>query len=332
MTGGLTGFFMRLHTAVQIVSIAFGEALSPTLQRVGVWLTDTAKRVHDWIKEFPEVARMVAGLTFGLVALGTAFIGLSLVLSPVRAGMVLFAGIANRAVSFVGGLATAVRGLSVAFVGLRAAIHSVPLIGWVLAGVSALAVFGSMLDNMWTKKGKAAGKPAGPGGGAAPAAKPAKKPQRDLFREAMGNAGPTGEGRGTMSGEVTSQLGVGPQITVATRTADATERAADGIDEIAAMMREAQGAADGLVRDAAVEAGNVAKTMTEQQARDMGVVRQATGQVTTQPQSPRQPVGSASVRDSSKWTERAAVAAEATAGTIYDLKRRLDRMPGVVYS
>ena len=107
----------------------------------------------------------------------------------------------------------------------RAAMFAIPGWGWALAG---LAVAGGVLASI--KLGSAD--------------KPGKKSglKRDAERQALGGdvgamgagggVAKRGDGLGTFSGMIASQLGIGPALTAQEETADNTKRMADGVDNL----------------------------------------------------------------------------------------------------
>lgn len=252
MTGGLTGFFLRLQSAVQVVSIAFGEALSPTLRELGETIGEYAKKLHDWIKAHPEAAKAAAVLAGSLVGLSTATIFLSFVMSGLRdtvwgvgrlfavatsgalrlARALYHLSQAAGAVQAVGGA----RGLG-GFLRMLAANPAAAAIG----GLAALTIGGSMLSAFRAgSKGKpaAAAEPAAPAAARVPAQQ--RKPiKRDPFEDPMASRGTFGDGLGTVSGDLATQLGVGPTLNAGARIIAATERTADEVERVGDLLEGA---------------------------------------------------------------------------------------------
>jgi TP901 family phage tail tape measure protein len=109
---GISGQFSRLKTGVELISIAFGEAISGSLQTATTALFDIMTWVAKLITQFPELAVLVTAVAAGMAALGTAAIATALAMKGIAVVGVILAALASPA----GGIALAV----VAVAGLAA--------------------------------------------------------------------------------------------------------------------------------------------------------------------------------------------------------------------
>lgn len=133
---GISGQFSRLKTGVELISIAFGEAISGSLQSATTAMFDMMTFVAKLIAQFPELAVLVSAVAAGMVALGTAAIAASLAIKGVAAASAILAALASPA----GGIALVV----VAIAGLAAYMTGAfeDLEGWAMR-----------LKSVWAKLG-----------------------------------------------------------------------------------------------------------------------------------------------------------------------------------
>jgi TP901 family phage tail tape measure protein len=153
--------------------VAFGEAISPELKQVTQWINDVSEALGNWAKAHPQLAgwlmKTAAIIAVVLTALGGLTLALAAVLGPmmvVRYGVQMLgieaAGAATKLLQFksmgsvfgalsspISSLArTVVPLLSGALSAVGAAIMATP-IGWILAGVAAIAAAGLLLHKYW---------------------------------------------------------------------------------------------------------------------------------------------------------------------------------------
>jgi len=105
---GLSGQFRRLQTGVELVSIAFGEAVSGPLKSTTDVLSGMLQFVAKLIGQFPGLAVAVSAVAAGMVALGTAAIAAALAIKGVAAASAILAALASPA----GGIALVVAAIA----------------------------------------------------------------------------------------------------------------------------------------------------------------------------------------------------------------------------
>lgn len=252
MMGGLSGSFTRLNTAVKQLSIGFGTSISEPLAGLTEWLVRAGSAARRFLEAHPGVSRWAAGLTAGAGVVSVLAIGLGFVVTNIA--RVLGWGV--RLSRWLLGLGWVIPRIAQAFGVLRVAIVGLASGGPIgaLAAIAALLVGGSAI-RLWSGSRR---RPLAANPAAAPVAdKAAVTPEE--FQEPMGGkvSGAIGASHGTFFGGVAEQLGIGPNLDAANRTANATERAADGIDDIAAQMRNPGDLQAGM-RQAAAAGGAVA--------------------------------------------------------------------------
>lgn len=133
---GISGQFSRLRTGVELISIAFGEAISGGLQSATTALFDMMQWVASLIAQFPELAVAVSAVAAGMVALGTAAIAAALAVKGLAAAGAILAALASPA----GGIALVV----VALAGLAA---------YMTGAFTDLEEWAMRLKSVWAKLG-----------------------------------------------------------------------------------------------------------------------------------------------------------------------------------
>jgi TP901 family phage tail tape measure protein len=133
---GISGQFSRLKTGVELISIAFGQAISGGLQTATTALFDMMQWVASLISQFPELAVAVSAVAAGMVALGTAAIAASLAVKGLAAAGAILAALASPA----GGIALVV----VALAGLAA---------YMTGAFTDLEEWAMRLKSVWAKLG-----------------------------------------------------------------------------------------------------------------------------------------------------------------------------------
>lgn len=93
MDAGLGGSLRILMSAIEGVSLAFGDALAPSLQIVAKGGQMLADVLRNLLKDFPIVAQIAAGAAGGLFALGTAAIVGGLAMQVMAKGLGVFAAV-----------------------------------------------------------------------------------------------------------------------------------------------------------------------------------------------------------------------------------------------
>ena len=133
---GISGQFNRLKTGVELVSIAFGEAISGGLKTATTALLDMMQFVARLIEQFPELAVAVSAVAAAMVLLGTAAIAASLAVKGLAAAGAILAALATPA----GGIALVV----VALAGLAA---------YMTGAFTDLEDWAMRLKSVWAKLG-----------------------------------------------------------------------------------------------------------------------------------------------------------------------------------
>lgn len=142
---GISGQFSRLKTGVELISIAFGEAISGSLQSATTAMFDMMTWVAQLITQFPELAVLVTALAAGMTALGTAAIAVSLGMKGIAAAGAILAALASPA----GGIALVV----VAIAGLAAYMTGAfeDLEGWAMRLKSVWAKLGIYIQGAFNQ-------------------------------------------------------------------------------------------------------------------------------------------------------------------------------------
>lgn len=229
MMSQLSGTITRLWSAVERLSIAFGEQLSTALSVVGTVLVGTIDMLAWLLTNVPGLAVVVAGLTAVAFGLGIALLGVSAAVKAVNFGIASYVKYAPAVVAWMAGMATAAGGLATSLWNVAAAMTAVlariPILGWIAlavgVGVGAWAAWDLSKASKAGDKKKA-------------------KPKRDEFRDPMvDGAGPAAAATGkrgatlaTFVSQIAAQLGIGPSLEPAQETAENTARMADGIDQL----------------------------------------------------------------------------------------------------
>jgi TP901 family phage tail tape measure protein len=120
---GISGQVNRLATAVELMSIAFGEAISGPLKETTDFLVDMMAHIARLIEDFPMLAVGAAGVGAALVAMGVAAIA---------------AGVALRGLAAAQATVLALQGPK----------------GWAILGVAALITGGFALASAYGDAGK----------------------------------------------------------------------------------------------------------------------------------------------------------------------------------
>lgn len=246
MMSGITGQFERLWSAVNRVSIAFGEAIQGRLVKVTDGLVRLMDGAAGLIQKFPQLAVAAAAIAAGMVALGTAAIiaalgikGLAVVFATLTSPI----GLAIAAVAlFAYKMTNGFQDLEVWGMRIAAA--------WKKAGIWVAAAFRrESLDETlrkikevddelarWEvaneKKREAERNRLPPPNAAKP----------DQFRDPMQGKPPAVAQQqkfvsaGTF-GDAT-MLGIGPELNELQQVADNTKRAADGIEQLVKRWNE----------------------------------------------------------------------------------------------
>ena len=230
---GISGFFTKLNTAVKLLAIGFSESLSPSLNAAGDSMIRLASALADFFRANPMLAQII---TYGTAAAG-AMAALSFVVGNLFTGVASFLAVGVHFLRWFGGLGQAAGGAATAIGGIGLALQGLlrfgGILGLIVAGFGIGTAIGRSLFGI-----------RGEGGGAADPAANGQKARVTVPKDLQpmngnGVGGPrVGANHGTFMGGVAEQIGIGPSLDVATRTADAAERAADGIEDVAGMMRE----------------------------------------------------------------------------------------------
>lgn len=133
---GISGQFNRLKTGVELVSIAFGEAISGGLKETTTVLFQMMEFTAKLLEQFPELALATAALAGGMAFLGAAAIAASLGMKAIAA----VSGILLALASPAGGIALAVAAL----IGLAA---------YMTGAFSDLELWAMRLKAVWEKVG-----------------------------------------------------------------------------------------------------------------------------------------------------------------------------------
>lgn len=266
MMSGLSGSFTRLKTAVMQLAVGFGSVISRDLDDFTRYLVRAGDAARQFLEAHPGLARWAAGLTLGAgalsvisLALGFLAIGIARVVAVgVHLHRFFFTVQAVTGMTrFAAGLALVARALGMIRMAFAALMATGPI--GILLLLSGALVGSSVISRLF-----AGGRGGGFDGGSVGRirerhGKATITPEQ--FQKPMGGAvgpGVPGANVGTFFAQVVSQLGIGPKLDAANRTANATERAADGIDEILGALKGNPADLQAGMRDAAVNGGAIA--------------------------------------------------------------------------
>ncbi|MCK4602639.1 MAG: phage tail tape measure protein, partial [Phycisphaerae bacterium] len=115
MDSGLGGTFRILKSAIEGVQIAIGEALAPTLKKLGEWVTKTAQSSIEWIKANKGLIVGLAATAVGVTLLGVGLMMLGVSAFLASVGLGALATIVAAISSPLGFLAAVVVGGTVAW-------------------------------------------------------------------------------------------------------------------------------------------------------------------------------------------------------------------------
>jgi TP901 family phage tail tape measure protein len=228
---GISGFFTKINTAVKLLSIGFAESLSPSLNEAGDSMIRLASAMGEFLRANPMFAQIV---TYGTAAAG-AIAAFSFVVGNLFTGVAYFLAVGVHFLRWfgslgqaAGGAATAVGGVGLALQGLLrfAGVLGLILTGWQVGMAIGRSLFGMQGEATSTLDKQV-------DGGMAKVTVP-----QDLEPMQGGQGGGFGANHGTFMGGVAEQIGIGPSLDSSARTANATERAADGIEDMVGMMQD----------------------------------------------------------------------------------------------
>lgn len=255
MMGGVSGSFTRLNTAVKQLAIGFGTAVTEPLVGLTEWLVRAGAAARRFLESHPGLSRWAAGLTLGAGAVSVLAVGLGFIATSIA--RVLGWGVQlSRLFIALGGIVIPriIQAIGLLRVAVLALSASTPL-GAILA-LAGVVVGGSVLSRFFSSRRRSA---------AANAAEAAAEPEKALvnpeqFQKPMDGrvGGAIGANHGTFFGGVAEQIGIGPTLDAANRTANATERAADGIEDMLGQMRANPNDLQAGMQDAAAAGGAVA--------------------------------------------------------------------------
>jgi TP901 family phage tail tape measure protein len=222
---GISGFIERLTAAVQRFSIAFMVGAGPAMSFFVSVATGVLRVLSFILERLPFISGAAVTVAVTLFTLGTATYVAGGAMAFLNVGLKTFINFGSTYKLMVGSMTLVTGGFTKSLIALRAAMFAIPGWGWALAG---LAVAGGVLASMKLGSGDKPGKKSGL--------------KRDAERQALGGdvgamgagggVAKRGEGLGTFSGMIASQLGIGPALTAQEETADNTGRMADGVDQL----------------------------------------------------------------------------------------------------
>jgi hypothetical protein len=239
MMQGISGSFERMQSAVERLAIAFGTGLSPSLAVASQGIAIVVDLLSWLLNGIPILSPIIAAMTAATFALGMAMVFVGWGMAAVQFGIRGYLRAGPMFAAVTGIMTGAVAGLTAALTALSAAFFALPVVGQIAAVLAGITAIGA--GAWWLMSGgdkKAAGAQAkGPG------------IKRDEFRQALEAPGAAGVGAkqrgdtiGTFNAAMAGQLGIGPKLGDEARMADATERTADGVDELVSMQRNDSGA------------------------------------------------------------------------------------------
>lgn len=297
---GISGSFKRMLASVERLSIAFMVGLAPAMNVFSHVASFVIDKLSWLLTNIPILSPILAGLTAVTFTLGVSAVALGAAIGVVNFGLRGWLKFGPLVTIVTNGMTAAVGRLAAAFGLLSLAIKRVPLVGWALAAIAATGVIGWLItasDDAET----AATKPAKRG-----------KISRDAMRDPLAEPGapaakPAGKAFGdslaTFASQIASQLGIGPSLSTAEQTAENTGRTADAVEELARNDRAR------VPEASAAQAG----------------VRTATPTVASG-------VAANSDREMLSAQERAALAAEQSAGLLRQLVDRAANGGGLVFA
>lgn len=133
---GITGQFRRLATGVELISIAFGDAISGSLKATTDILAGMMNWVSGLITQFPQLAIGISAVAAGMVALGTAAIAAAIAVKGLAAAAAILAALASPA----GAIALVVAALA-------------GLAMWMTGAFTDLEAWAMRLKTVWAKVG-----------------------------------------------------------------------------------------------------------------------------------------------------------------------------------
>lgn len=227
---GISGGFKRMAAAVERLSIAFMVGLAPAFSFVSHAAAGVIDGLAWLLTSVPVLSPLLAALTATAFALGVTAVGLGAAIAVVNFGLRGWLKMGPLVTIVTNGMTAAVARLATAFAALSLAIKRVPLVGWALAAIAATGVIAWLIS----ASDDAETAPARPG--------KRGKIARDQMRDPLAQPGDPsaqpsgkafGESLGTFASQIAGQLGIGPSLTAADRTADNTARTADAVEELA---------------------------------------------------------------------------------------------------
>lgn len=241
MMQGISGAFERMQSAVERLSIAFGTGLSPALAVASHGIAIVIDLLAWLLNGIPILSPVIAGATAVTFSLGMAMVGVGWAMSAVQFGIRGWLRTGPMFAAVTGVMTGAVTSLAAALTALATAFYALPLVGQIAAVLAGITAVGA--GAWWLMSGR--GKKPGTAGA------PAAGIKRDEFRQALeapGAAGAAAQQRGdtlgTFNAAMAGQLGIGPKLGDQARTADATERTADGVDQLVSMQQNAAGGSE----------------------------------------------------------------------------------------
>lgn len=155
MESGPGGALRSMRSAVEDLGIEIGNVLAPAIKVGAEYIRLFANKSVELIKEFPFLSRVVFVGVGGFLALKTAVLGLGLAMTVLKAPYLAAQGYlaATRAgmalvslqTATTAGSTTMLGGVWATFSGFLAATP----IGWVVAGIAALAAAGLLIYKYW---------------------------------------------------------------------------------------------------------------------------------------------------------------------------------------
>lgn len=133
---GISGQFQRLKTGVELISIAFGNAVTGPLKSTTDSLMGLMELVAKLIEQFPQLAVGISGVAASMVAIGAGSIAISLGLKAVKTAIAAVLALASP-----GGLIALL------------AIDMVLLAGEMTGAFDDLESLGMRLLSIWSKLG-----------------------------------------------------------------------------------------------------------------------------------------------------------------------------------
>lgn len=135
MEAGIGGAFRILKSSIEGVAIAIGESLSSSLQYLSNALSGTLTGVIAWIEKNHQTIKLVAKVTFAILAMGTVVVGLGAMFSFVGASISGFL----TTLGFVSGILSAIGTL------FAALISPIGLVSMAVVGLGTYLLYASGL-------------------------------------------------------------------------------------------------------------------------------------------------------------------------------------------